>query len=226
MTEAQSTSKRAMIIVAGDDVDHDLLSAAPYFTKLAGEAGFVTRQAAGMQRFVEPFKTTSSQDIFVLYKAGGEFSPAQQLELGKWVHEGRGLLAIHCSNVMGDVGPDAPGSFRTFFELLGNRYLSHGPGHHQGRHTIEIVAEHPITAGVTDFELFDEYYEFELADDDIQVLAQRHRADGEIIPVLYTREVGEGRVVYLALGHDFRSWGEPSFQRLVRQAMAWIAHES
>lgn len=217
---------RAMIIVAGDDVDHDLLTAAPYFTKLAGEAGFVTRQAAGMQRFIEPFKTTSMQDVFLLYKAGGEFSTAQQAEFANWIRAGKGMLAIHCSNVMGTVDPDAAGTFRPFFELLGNRYLSHGPGHHQGRHTIEIVAEHPITAGITDFELFDEYYEFEFADDDHQILAQRRRADGEIIPVLYTREVGEGRVVYLALGHDFRAWGEPSFQKLVRQSLAWIAHQS
>jgi type 1 glutamine amidotransferase len=85
------------------------------------------------------------------------------------------------------------------------------------------VADHPVTAGVTDFELFDEYYEFELADEKITVLAQRHRADGVIIPVMYAREVGAGRVVYLALGHDMRAWGEPPFRALVRQALAWAS---
>jgi uncharacterized protein len=30
-------------------------------------------------------------------------------------------------------------------------------------------------------------------------------------------------VVYLALGHDMRAWGEPPFRRLVRQAMTWAA---
>jgi hypothetical protein len=88
---------------------------------------------------------------------------------------------------------------------------------------VEIVAEHPVTGGVSDFELFDEYYEFELADEKVSVVAQRHRADGAVIPVMYTREVGQGRVVYLALGHDMRAWGEPSFRALVRQSLTWAA---
>ena len=88
---------------------------------------------------------------------------------------------------------------------------------------LRIVADHPITSGVADFDLFDEYYEFELADEDVTVLAQRHRADGAVIPVLYAREVGAGRVVYLALGHDMRSWGEPPVRTLVRQALLWAS---
>jgi type 1 glutamine amidotransferase len=58
------------------------------------------------------------------------------------------------------------------------------------------------------------------------VLATRTRFDGEVIPVLYTRQVGEGRVVYLAMGHDLRVWGEPNFQTLVKQALRWVAKES
>ena len=217
------TSPRAMVLVAGDDVHHDLLAAAPALARIATDAGFITTAAAGMQRFVEPFEATAKQDVFLLYKAGGEFSPAQQEALAERIRRGDGLVALHCANVMGPVD----GGFAAWFDLLGNHYLSHGPGHHEGRQRIEIVAEHPITAGVDDFELFDEFYEFRFADERHQVLAQRRRdQDGEIIPVLYTREVGEGRVVYLALGHDMRVWGDPSFQRLVRQALAWVAHLS
>ena len=40
---------------------------------------------------------------------------------------------------------------------------------------------------------------------------------------VYPREVGTGRVVYLALGHDMRAWGEPPFRALVRQALAWAS---
>jgi type 1 glutamine amidotransferase len=155
------------------------------------------------------------------------FTSDQQEEFERLIRSGRGLLAIHVSNVMGvtaDGGLDP--AYAAYNRVLGNRYLSHGPGAQESRHTIQIIADHPITAGVTDFEVYDEHYEFELADDDITVLAQRERFDGVQIPVLYTREVGEGRVVYLAMGHDLRVWGEPSFQQLVRQAIAWIAHES
>jgi type 1 glutamine amidotransferase len=217
------SAPRAMVIVNGDDIHHDLISASLVFQQIATEAGFATRRAAGTGRFVDARPETAGNDVFLLYTSGGQFSTAQQQALADAVAAGKGYVGIHCANILGWDGDGVAAADRPLFELLGNRYLSHGPGHHEGRHTIEIVAEHPVTAGVQDFELFDEYYEFELADEKVTVLAQRHRADGVVIPVMYAREVGAGRVVYLALGHDMRAWGEPPFRALVRQALTWAS---
>jgi uncharacterized protein len=216
-------ASRAMVVVNGDDIHHDLITASLVFQQIGTEAGFATRRAAGTGRFADPRPETAGSDVYLLYLSGGQFSTGQQQALADAVAAGKGLVAIHCSNVMGWQGDGLDPGYRPLFELLGNRYLSHGPGHHEGRHTIEVVAEHPVTDGVTDFELFDEYYEFEMADDKVTVLAQRHRADGVVIPVMYAREVGAGRVIYLALGHDMRAWGEPPFRQLVRQALTWAA---
>jgi uncharacterized protein len=217
------SAPRAMVIVNGDDTHHDLIGASLVFQQIGTEAGFATRRAAGTGRFVSPRPETAGSDVYLFYTSGGQFHTAQQQALADAVAAGKGMVSIHCSNILGWQGDGVDPADRPLFDLLGNRYLSHGPGHHEGRHTIEIVADHPVTAGVTDFELFDEYYEFELADDKITVLAQRHRADGVVIPVMYAREVGAGRVVYLALGHDMRAWGEPPFRQLVRQALAWTS---
>jgi type 1 glutamine amidotransferase len=217
------SAPRAMVIVNGDDIHHDLISASLVFQQIGTEAGFATRRAAGTGRFVDARPETAGNDVFLLYTSGGQFSTAQQQALADAVAGGKGYVGIHCANILGADGDGVAAADRPLFELLGNRYLSHGPGHHEGRHTIEIVAEHPVTAGVRDFELFDEYYEFELADEKVTVLAQRHRADGVVIPVMYAREVGAGRVVYLALGHDMRAWGEPPFRALVRQALTWAS---
>lgn len=219
-------AKRAMVIVNGDDIHHDLISAASVFQQLGVEAGLATRRAAGTSRFVDARPETAEADVYLFYTAGGLFRTDQQEALLAAVSAGKGHVAVHGANIMGwqDGGldpADAP-----LFSLLGNRYLSHGPGHHEGRQTIRIVGDHPVTRGVTDFELFDEYYEFEFADDDVQVLAERTRDDGVVIPVMYAREVGRGRVIYLALGHDMRAWGEPPFRQLVRQAMLWAAGEA
>lgn len=218
-----TTAPRAMVIVNGDDIHHDLLEASTVFQQLAIEAGFVGRRAAGTSRFVDPRPETADNDVFLFYTAGGSFPTAQQEALAEAVRAGKGVVGVHGANILGWEGSGVAEADRPFFELLGNRYLSHGPGHHEGRHTIEIVSEHPVVAGVSDFDLFDEYYEFEFADDDVEVLAQRHRADGAVIPVVYARQVGDGRVVYIALGHDFRAWGEPSFRTLVKQALVWAS---
>jgi uncharacterized protein len=223
---AIESAPRAMVVVNGDDTHHDLISASLVFQQLGIEAGFATRRAAGTGRYVEARPETAQSDVYLHYTSGGQFHTAQQAALASAVAAGKGLVGIHCANIMGGDGDGIAPADRPLFELLGNRYLSHGPGHHEGRHTVEIVAEHPVTDGVADFDLFDEYYEFELADDKVQVLAQRRRADGVIIPVMYARQVGAGRVVYLALGHDMRAWGEPPFRTLVRQALTWAAgHE-
>ena len=214
---------RAMVVVNGDDIHHDLITASLVFQQLGAEAGFATRRAAGTGRFIDPRPETAEADVYLFYTSGGQFQTGQQRALADAVAAGKGLVALHCTNVMGRQGVDLDPADQPLFELIGNRYLSHGPGHHEGRHTVEIVAGHPVAENVQDFELFDEYYEFELADDKIEILAQRHRADGVVIPVMYVREVGAGRVVYLALGHDMRAWGEPPFRRLVSQALAWAA---
>ena len=220
---ASLPAARAMVVVNGDDIHHDLITASLVFQQIGTEAGFATRRAAGTGRFADPRPETAEADAYLLYTSGGQFLTGQQRALAEAVALGKGLVAIHCTNVMGwrDGGLDPVD--RPLFELIGNRYLSHGPGHHEGRHTVEITAGHPVTDGVPDFELFDEYYEFEMADDKVEILAQRHRADGTVIPVMYAREVGAGRVVYLALGHDMRAWGEPPFRQLVRQALTWAA---
>jgi type 1 glutamine amidotransferase len=214
---------KAMVIVNGDDTHHDLLSAASVFQQLGIEAGFATRKAAGAQRFVDARPETAEASVYLFYTSGGLFSTEQQQALADAVAAGKGVVGIHGANIMGWEGDGIAPADRPLFDLLGNRYLSHGPGHHEGRHRIEIVGEHPATAGVESFDLFDEYYEFEFADDDVTVLAQRERADGVIIPVMYARNVGAGRVIYLALGHDMRAWGEPSYRALVRQSLTWAA---
>lgn len=215
-----------MVVVNGDDLHHDLIGASLVFQQLASEAGFATRRAAGMNRFVDARVETAETDVFLLYTAGGSFATEQQRALADAVAAGKGIVALHGSNILGWDGDAVDPADRPFFDLLGNRYLSHGPGHHEGRHTIEVVSGHPVTDGLGDFELFDEYYEFELSDEAITVLARRRRADGVVVPVAYARRIGEGRVAYIALGHDMRAWGEPSFRTLVKQALVWAAGET
>jgi len=212
--------RNVMVIVNGDDLHHDLLGAARVFRELATEAGFVATAAMGMGRFIGPMPRTAAADVFLLYTAGGQFGTAQQRALASLVAGGTGLVAIHCSNVLGNLAGALDPADRPMYELLGTRFLSHGPGHHEGMFEVSIVGDHEITAGVGDFTLFDEYYDIEFADGDVQVIAQR--ADSPA-PVMYTRTVGAGRVCYLALGHDMRTWGQPPFRALVRRALAWAA---
>jgi type 1 glutamine amidotransferase len=76
--------------------------------------------------------------------------------------------------------------------------------------------EHPITRGVSDFEIECEHYELAGDLSQLQVLAD---AGGQ--PVLYTKRWGEGAVHYTTLGHDHRALRHPSHRRLLVQAVGW-----
>jgi uncharacterized protein len=221
-----SPAPRAMVVVNGDDVHHDLLTAAQVFQQLGVEAGFATRRAMGTNRFSDPLPATAQAGVYLLYTAGGQFTTAQQEALAAAVASGKGLVAVHATGALRGAGAAGGGpdpADRPLFELVGSRRLPPGPGPRAGRHRIEVVAGHPVTHGVPDFEVFDEYHELEFADGAVTVLARRRRPDGTPVPVLHAREVGRGRVVYLALGHDMRAWGEPPVRALVRQSLLWAA---
>ena len=79
---------------------------------------------------------------------------------------------------------------------------------------------HPITAGLADFSLVDERYMGLAVDPDVVGLAS-HRHAGGTFPLLWAREYGRSRVVYDALGHDTRSYENPTHRELIRRSVSW-----
>jgi len=154
------------------------------------------------------------------------------------LHSGVGFFGLHGATAT--FWNSAP-----YLETLGSRFLKHHP---YKEFKVEILdRDHPITRGVDHFVVADELYvlggditafvEFAnryrnrvpytgetaaLGDgplaDDISVLAT---AEGH--PMLYTRQVGAGRLHYNALGHDKAALTNPAFRTLARQGLEWVA---
>lgn len=101
-----------------------------------------------------------------------------------------------------------------YLEMTGSAFTGHPP---IAIFPVHITApQHPITAGVADFEIEDELYQLGGDRAALTVLAE---AGGQ--PLLYVRTWGRGRVHYNALGHDQRALSHPSYQRLLVQAVGW-----
>jgi type 1 glutamine amidotransferase len=148
-------------------------------------------------------------DVLLNYSADGSLTDELTAGLVAAVEGGLGFVGLHAASA----------AFKTneaYHGLVGSWFVTHPP---IGPYRVEIVdRDHPVTRGVDDFEVVDERYEVRPAADDLRVLA---RADGH--PQVYVREVGRGRVCYLAPGHDRRALEHPSYVRLVHQALAWAA---
>lgn len=135
--------------------------------------------------------------------------------MDRYVRGGGRLLALHTATICFD---DWPG----WGELVGARWdwerSSHPP---LDTIEVEVVGDHPIVAGIGDFQIVDEAYGFLEEQSGLAPLL-RSSHGGRAHPLLWARRVGGGRVVYDALGHDERSFAHPVHREILQRAVRWL----
>ena len=112
--------------------------------------------------------------------------------------------------------------------MVGGQWVAH-PGNIID-YTVQITnREDPITAGLGDFSMHSEQYYLHV-DPSNEVLATTTFSgeyapwiDGCVMPVVWKRKWGEGRVFYCSLGHVVADFDVPEARELVRRGMHWAA---
>ena len=90
---------------------------------------------------------------------------------------------------------------------------------------VEIAdSQHPITAGLTAWDMIDETYTMNEPASDSHVLLTVDDPHS-IKPVAWTRRVGHNRVFCLVLGHDDLAWSQPNFRQVLGRGICWAAGE-
>jgi type 1 glutamine amidotransferase len=151
-------------------------------------------------------------DLIVFYHTVGTITDAQKLGLLNWVASGKGYAGVHSA---ADSFRDCP-DYRAF---VGGWFVTHP---HFRQYQVSIVdSEHPITKGLTEFMVEDEQYitDYDPRND---VLAWA-LWQGKPSPVAWTKSWGEGRVFWLALGHNPEACGDPNFKLLLHRGAVWAA---
>ncbi|HSB15594.1 MAG TPA: ThuA domain-containing protein [Bryobacteraceae bacterium] len=138
---------------------------------------------------------------------------AQQKAIWDFVQEGGGFLALH--NAQGIYPPGG-----LYYKLFGGDYGGHPPPY---VFTIRVENKnHPITAGVEDFEIFDEQHTVKYYLDREHLLLRSLAKDNLAAEAGWWREVGKGRFCYLAPGHTTEALTHPMMQRLIRNSVRWL----
>jgi len=155
-----------------------------------------------------------------------KFTEPQQRALLDWVKAGHGFVAIHAAdNAAKDWLPE-------WREMLGAVFSHVGlPDSkvRKGSYTVKIKnPNHPITKGLSDFEIKDElYYQLQVKDTLEPLATVDH--DGGTWPVAWTRTFGKGKVFHFSLGH--RDFGpdkadplhDKNLGKLLIQGIDWVA---
>ena len=142
------------------------------------------------------------------------------------VESGRcGLAGIHGG--MCDAFRDTP----EWHFLTGGQWVAH-PGNDGTRYTVNVSrVPHPITAGVSDFDVVSEQYYMHV-DPAVRVLATTrfpvadgpHVTNGAVdMPVLWTKLYGRGRVFYSSIGHTPQAVAAEPHLTLLRRGFRWAA---
>jgi len=168
--------------------------------------------------------------VVVLNSASGNFlTPAQMAAFRRFVERGGGVVALHAA---GDGSQDDPWYRDT---IVGTRFTGHpgGEDHVQPARLIPVEADHPILARIApDWRPRDEWYSFDgsPARRGMRVLArideESYRPGAELAmgadhPVIWINPRVPGRVVYSALGHTPEAYDDPSYRRLLTNAIRW-----
>ena len=152
----------------------------------------------------------SAFDALMIYANHTTITKDQEAALLGYVEGGGAFLPIHAASYCFQNSP-------AYIALVGAQFEKHGTG----EFTAEIVKpEHPVMAGMTPFQVWDETYVHTKHNPDRVVLMERVDDAGRE-PWTWVRTQGKGRVFYTAYGHDERAWGHPMFQRLILNGIRW-----
>ena len=164
----------------------------------------------------------NSLDLIVQIWTMGEITNEQERGLLNAVRRGVGLAGWH-----GGVG-DAFRNNVEFQFMVGGQWVSH-PGNIIHYDVNIIDHDDKVTKGLSDFHMHSEQYYMHV-DPNVKVLATttftgEHASwiDGAIVPVVWKKTYGKGRVFYSSLGHVAKDFEVSEALEIMKRGIRWSA---
>ena len=212
--------KSALMVWGGWD-GHEPRQCMEVFAPYLSEQGFDVRVENTLDVYLEADYMQSLSLVVPLWTMG-QISGEQQQGLLDAVRAGVGIAGWHGG--MGD-------SFRNNTEyqfMVGGQWVAHPGGIVD--YMVNITNhEDPLTAGLPDFAMRSEQYYMQV-DPGNEVLATttfsgEHCAwiEGCVMPVVWKRRYGTGRVFYTSLGHVAADFQVAEAKEIVQRGMLWAA---
>lgn len=213
---------KSALFVYGGWEGHEPRRTAELFAGILRSEGYSVELSDTLDVLLDAAKLRSL-DLIVPVWSMGKITDAQSEGLLKAVESGVGLAGWHGG--MGD-------SFRentNYQFMVGGQWVAH-PGNITDYEVHITDHRHPITAGLQDFKVHSEQYYMHV-DPSNRVLATT-TFSGEVVPwiagcvmpVVWTRTWGQGRVSYCSVGHVAQDFDIPEVREIVRRGLLWASH--
>ncbi|QRM28299.1 ThuA domain-containing protein [Microvirga sp. VF16] len=213
---------REALIVWGGWHGHEPEQCATIVAGMLREEGFQVHLENSTQAFASP--QLSMMSLIVPIYTMSKIEKEEVANLSQAVREGTGLAGFHGG--MGD-------AFREAVEyqfMCGGQWVAH-PGNIIDYRVNITRPDDPVMQGVQDFDYRSEQYYMHV-DPSNEVLATttfsgEHAPwiEGVVMPVVWKRRHGQGRVFYSSLGHVAREFDVPEMGTILRRGMVWAARD-
>jgi len=209
------------LIVWGGWEGHQPRECAVLWAEILRGEGFDVRLADTLDAYLDAERLRALSLIVPIWTMG-VITPDQERGLLQAVAGGVGIAGWH--GTMGD-------SFRNNPEyqfMVGGQWVAH-PGNIIEYDVNIVNHDDPITADLADFHMRSEQYYMHV-DPSNEVLATTtfggtHASwiAGCVMPVVWKRHWGAGRVFYCSLGHQVLDFDVPEAREIVRRGMLWAS---
>lgn len=217
--EKKETTKKKVLMVWGGWKGHEPKKCIDIFAPYLDEQGFEVIISDTLDSYLDE-ELMKSLSLIVQVWTMGTIKKEQQKGLLDAVKSGIGIAGWH-----GGLAD----SFRnnTAYQfMVGGQWVAH-PG---GVIDYEVnIVDHddPVTAGLSDFKMHSEQYYMHV-DPINTVLAtttfsgeHAYWIDGVVMPVVWKKMYGKGRVFYSSLGHVAKDFDVPEALEIMKRGMLW-----
>ena len=226
---------RLCLIVRGGWEGHDPVRSTEYFMPTLEGQGFSIDVEDTPEIYADA-RTMARYDLIVQCVTMGSATVDEVDGLRNAVAAGAGLAGWHGGLI------DSYRNSADYLQLVGAQFAAHphapeDRGHIDREpyrdytvHFNEAAANHPITAGMADFDIRTEQYwvltdmhNRVLATCDLEPLEGDEWDETLTMPVAWTRQWGKGRIFTTTLGHTVDTLREPPVTALIERGMDWAA---
>ncbi|KUM28594.1 hypothetical protein AU467_10430 [Mesorhizobium loti] len=211
---------RQALIVWGGWEGHEPEAGARVVKAMLEEEGFAVRLENTTAAFADP--AIAELSLIVPIYTMSKLAKAEEANLTKAVESGVGLGGYH-----GGMG-DAFRESTDYQFMCGGQWVAH-PGNIIDYRVNIVRSDDPIVNGIDDFAYRSEQYYMHV-DPSNEVLATttfsgEHAPwiDGVVMPVVWKRRHGKGRVFYSSLGHAAKEFEVPQMRTILRRGLVWAA---
>ncbi|MBP7795136.1 MAG: ThuA domain-containing protein [Candidatus Saccharicenans sp.] len=219
------TPKKALIVWGGWE-GHEPKQCVDIFAPWLKEQGFEVEISNSLDSYLD-LEKLKKFDVIIQVYTQGTITAEQERNLEEAVKSGVGLAGWH-----GGLAD----SFRSNTEyqfMVGGQWVAHPGGIID--YEVNILPEKkndPIVRGLKDFKMHSEQYYLHV-DPGIEVLATTTFSGqyapwikGVVMPVVWKKYYGQGRVFYCSLGHVAADFNVPEAREIVKRGILWAAQAS